>query len=80
MKYIVFVTVILILVVILSAIYKILPHRSFKSKKPYISFFPKYHFSYRDLDSLKLNLSESGFKQSSNPNLYARGSFFGDFL
>jgi len=60
---------------VVTIIYKVLPFKKLKPKKPYLVWFPKYTANYSSSHELL------GFKDiSKQRTLYSRGSVFGDFL
>ena len=76
----------------ITMLYKILPHRKMREKKPFISFFPKYKTKVELPSSLlesenpgkelETALSKYGFlKKSKNGSVikYSRGHILGDF-
>ncbi|MCP4523859.1 MAG: hypothetical protein GY828_06615 [Candidatus Gracilibacteria bacterium] len=68
-------------VVLMTAIYHIVPFRKWVDKKPRFVFFPKYiaHFS-GDTSKVISNIESMGFvlKDNSN-NVFTRGKVYGDF-
>ncbi|SFM70810.1 hypothetical protein [Marinobacter zhejiangensis] len=73
------------LVVVITAVYKVLPYRLASGKKPFFTLLPKYRKpidTSLDVDQLDKKLAQYGFKKTKsdgNFNYYTRGSLLGDF-
>lgn len=68
-------------VVIMTAIYHLVPFREWQNKKPKLVFFPKYSVNFTEnKENVVANLKDMGFKSNEkNPNIFARGKIYGDF-
>ncbi len=69
----------IIVVVVLSVIYKLLPHRRLSDQKPVIAFFPKYVFPVEEEIAIS-NLEGIDFKRHKDTKTFVRGYYIGDFL
>ena len=72
---------ILIVVIVTTLIYKIIPYRQWKSGKPKLVLFPRYVAQYSSqTEDLITNIKEMGFEsRSRNSNSFMRGKAYGDF-
>lgn len=68
-----------LIVAVLSALYQVLPSKPLPKARPSFALFPKYHFSFQNIETLKRNLHEEGFIEAER-NRFVRGHLFGDFL
>ena len=60
-------------------IYKILPFKSWKNKKPKFTLFPKYIAQFnKPISEIEAALEKIQFKKNDN-NVYTRGKIYGDF-
>lgn len=67
------------IVILLTAIYRLLPFREPPSKKPRLALFPKYKATFNcPLEALINHLEEIGFSKAKE-NRYNRGKIYGDF-
>ena len=74
----------IVVLVILTVIYRVLPHRELGAKKPMLAFFPKYRNQVASPDSddqVEQTMASLGFKKSKSRGgvtEYSRGSVVGD--
>ncbi len=76
--------VVMLVVALITGIYKLLPFRNAGSKKPYLAIFPKYKNSVEipfSSEILEKKLSEYGFKKTKEKGgiiYFTRGFILGD--
>ena len=62
-----------------TIVYRILPFKEWKNKKPKLTFFPKYIASFdKPVSEIESALEKIQFKKN-NKNIYSRGKVYGDF-
>jgi len=62
-----------------TIVYRILPFKEWKNKKPKFTFFPKYIASFdKPVSEIESALEKIQFKKN-NKNIYSRGKVYGDF-
>ncbi len=67
-----------------TIVYKLIPHRTVRNKKPFLTFFPKYRKDIKlnlTHDQLVQKLSEFGLKEAGTKNdfvYFKRGNILGD--
>ena len=69
----------LVAVGVLTAIYKVMPFKTWKESKPKFVFFPKYVAKFESSQgSIESTLLELGFSKSTDGK-FSRGKVYGDF-
>lgn len=66
-------------IVILSIVYRLLPHRTVSSRKPKLALFPKYVVQNLSAEDICDTLKKLNFKRYGDSNVYVRGHYIGDF-
>ena len=62
-----------------TVIYRILPFKEWRNKKPKFTLFPKYIASFdKPVSEIESALEKIQFKKN-NKNVYSRGKVYGDF-